>query len=267
MTTILAIDAAWTANEPSGVALIKSSNSAWRCVAIAPSYDSFHSLANGIPVQWVNGPFIGAAPNIPRLLQDANKLAGADVGLITVDMPMSTVQFTGRRAADNLISIKFGSQGCSTHSPTHNRPGQLGRTLMQNLISAGYPLANTTTPPGTLQRTVEVYPHPALLTLMDRKYRIPYKINKSTRYWPNRAKDIRKKALLAEFTAIDAALEEKLGPTGVPLHFVSPMVTFSQLKRFEDTIDAIICGWIGTCYVATNIVPYGDNTATIWNPS
>jgi hypothetical protein len=44
---VLGIDAAWTENEPSGVALIENSQGGWRCVAVTPSYDSFLALAEG----------------------------------------------------------------------------------------------------------------------------------------------------------------------------------------------------------------------------
>jgi hypothetical protein len=49
---ILGIDAAWTEKEPSGMALLESSQVGWRCVAVTPSYGSFLALAEGTPVDW-----------------------------------------------------------------------------------------------------------------------------------------------------------------------------------------------------------------------
>lgn len=48
MAGVLGIDAAWTEKEPAGVALLEGRSEVWRCVAVAPSYDSFLALAEGI---------------------------------------------------------------------------------------------------------------------------------------------------------------------------------------------------------------------------
>ena len=52
MTTVLGIDAAWTAREPSGVALVQRQASPWRCIAVAPSYAAFTALAEGHVPDW-----------------------------------------------------------------------------------------------------------------------------------------------------------------------------------------------------------------------
>ncbi len=49
MTSILAIDPAWTATEPSGVALLTQSKERWKCVGLSPSYSQFVELADGTP--------------------------------------------------------------------------------------------------------------------------------------------------------------------------------------------------------------------------
>ena len=38
MTTVLGIDAAWTAKNPSGVALVSRQGGQWMCRGLAPSY-------------------------------------------------------------------------------------------------------------------------------------------------------------------------------------------------------------------------------------
>ena len=53
MTAILGIDAASTTAEPSGVALIAKHGNGWRCVALAPSYDTFIELTHGVPDNFV----------------------------------------------------------------------------------------------------------------------------------------------------------------------------------------------------------------------
>ena len=47
---VLGIDAAWTAHNPSGVALVQRATEGWECLALAPSYDAFLAIAIGEPI-------------------------------------------------------------------------------------------------------------------------------------------------------------------------------------------------------------------------
>jgi len=57
---VLGIDAAWTATEPSGVALAVEDASGWRLVAVDGSYDHFQARARGMV------PFIGRVTILER---------------------------------------------------------------------------------------------------------------------------------------------------------------------------------------------------------
>jgi len=267
MTVLLAIDAAWTETQPSGVALVASCAKGWRCVSLAPSYDAFLALADGTPVGWTQSQFSGSVPDIGKLLAGAGRLAGAPVDLVTVDMPIATVPITGRRAADDATSREFGGRGCSTHTPNPKRPGPLGASLSDAFIAAGFPIATTATKVAVAHHVLEVYPHPALLTLLRRSYRIPYKVAKSCRYWPSRTRVQRIAALLAEFRAIHDKLRAVFGPLGLHLPSVRSVQTLSNLKRYEDALDALVCAWVGSQYMEGNTVALGDHTAAIWCPS
>ncbi len=137
---------------------------------------------------------------------------------------------------------------------------------MVQLNNTGYPLATTTHNSGTLRRTIEVYPHPALLRLLNRDYRVPYKVAKSLRYWPDL--DIRDRIvhLLDEFKRIERALSDAFGYTRLKIPKASEVSTLAALKRYEDSIDALVCAWIGVQYVSGAAKPYGDHTAAIWIP-
>lgn len=266
MATVLAIDAAWTADEPSGVALVSTTATGWRCVAVSPSYGAFIGLGAGFGVNW-GGHFTGQAPDVTGLLAAATRLVGATVDLVTVDMPIATVPIAGRRAADNEVSIRFGGLGCSTHTPNAVRPGPLGATLSTNLAARGFPIANANDLAGTPNRLVEVYPHPALLSLLHRDYRVPYKVSKARRYWPNATTERRIEFLLGEFTAIHQALSAFFGPLGVPLPQAAEIQTCRQLKKYEDALDALVCAWVGVRYLEGATIGLGDNTAAIWCPT
>jgi hypothetical protein len=58
MHAVLGIDAAWTAAQPSGVALAVERGNGWRMIGAVASYQRFHALADerqpADRVQWVH---------------------------------------------------------------------------------------------------------------------------------------------------------------------------------------------------------------------
>jgi len=266
MTTILGIDAAWTPIEPSGVAVIQLRHGHWHCLAVAPSYNALIDLATGHKVDW-SKPTPGSPPDMPRLLQAAAAVAGETVTLVTIDMPVATRPIVGRREADQAVSKAFGGRWCSAHSPSPKRPGSLGEALSSQFASLGYPVATAGARPSAEPSLVEVYPHPALLTLLGRERRVPYKVSRSTSYWPGRNVRDRIERLLSEFTAIDRAIRQNI--EGVELILPRPdrVRTLSALKRYEDALDALVCCWVGIKYVIGEAYALGDDTAAIWCPS
>jgi predicted RNase H-like nuclease len=206
--TILGIDAAWTTSQPSGVALIQQRGSRWCCVALAPSYRTFIEQAEGIATDWSVSRFPGSEPGVPRLLDAAERLASHPPDLVTIDMPIARTPFAARRPSDRIVSQEFGSRWCAAHSPTAARPGALGMRISKALSAADYELATTATPAPGSRPFLEVYPHPALLSLLKRPRRVPYKVNKSRKYWPGESASGRRRNLLIEFTTILDALVE-----------------------------------------------------------
>jgi predicted RNase H-like nuclease len=266
MTVILAVDAAWTINEPSGVALVAKKDGVWRALCVAPSYDAFVSCSGYTAIDWEAGNFLGSMPDFHLLLAAARTMSSTVVDLIVVDMPLSTVPIAGRRVADNSISLSFGAFGCATHSPTSERPGRLSADVVRQLHNLGFPLATLADNCGTLRGVIETYPHPALLKLLRCDYRVPYKVSKSRRYWPNMDIRARIKMLLAEFTRIYQALSKTFGDSGLDLPCASKVQTLAALKRYEDALDALVCAWVGVMYVEERAKPYGDSRAAIWVP-
>lgn len=120
MTTILGIDAAWTAAQPSGVALIQRHYGRWRCLAAAPSYPSFELLARAVACDWSQGGEAGQA-DVGRLIAAAEHLAGESLGVAAVDMPVSTADITGRRAADREVSRRSWAVTCECPTRSASR--------------------------------------------------------------------------------------------------------------------------------------------------
>lgn len=255
MTAVLGIDAAWSSHNPSGVALVARAAGRWRCVAVAPSYRTFLDLAAGRVVPWSAPKIVGDPPDVAELLRAARQLlGGVDVEVVAIDMPVSTKDITARRASDDAISRMFGAAGCSTHSPSATRPGALGRELTDTFGKLGYPVAvkDVRRPERAL---VEVYPHPALLTLTGDARRLPYKIGKRARTWAS---------VRPHWERILASLHERIDGVALPLPVEASR---SSLKRWEDALDALVCAWVGVEYVEGRAVPYGDATAAIWCPT
>jgi predicted RNase H-like nuclease len=263
---VLGIDAAWTEKEPSGVALIEDSQGGWRCVAVTPSYGSFLALAEGTPVDWTTKTR-GALPDVGRLLSAGEKLLGGrQLRVVTVDMPLSTKPIIERRTADASISRAFGGRGAAVHSPSAERPGAISDQLTRDFAAMGFPLATSATPAGTPNRLVEVYPHPALMILTEANYRLPYKVSRSRRYWPKSSPTERRAKLLTQFGETASALKGEIRDIPIELPESDSMISTSDLKRYEDSLDALVCAWVGAKYLLGEAMPYGDGTAAIWVP-
>lgn len=266
MTTVLGLDAAWTAHEPSGVALVAAAPTGWKCLVVAPSYQAFLDFASGRPIDWESRP-TGTEPDAKALLKAAATIAGWRTDVVAIDMPVSTRPILGRRLADEAVSREFGDRWCSTHTPSRARPGPIGSNLTRVLCSLGYRVATRTTPQGTRSRLVEVYPHPALLALLDRPKRVPYKVSKASRYWPKSTPQGRAASLLREFEGIYSGLSKVFGPLPLSLPAAGDGVSIHVLKGYEDALDALVSAWVGTLYLESRAVPLGDRVAAIWCPA
>lgn len=257
---VLGIDAAWTDSEPSGIALLQRHGDRWDCLRAAPSYAAFCQ-----PYFAWSDRITGAPVDHVAVLDTCRDLLGGGMpSVIAVDMPLASTPVTCRRAADDLVSRRFGHCKCAVHSPSPARPGVTGRHLYEGFVKSGYTLATSArlhTP-----ALLEVYPHVALLGLTERSERLPYKAGKSTTYWPEVPAEIRKARLLGEWAGILAALGRSISHLDFALPTQPENCTFAELKRFEDTLDGLVCAWVATKYLQGSALPLGDDTAAIWVP-
>ena len=207
-------------------------------------------------------------PNPEALLKACRQLGGMPVDCVSVDMPLATKPITSRRAADTAIASRFGPRGCAVHSPSAERPGAIADQLREHFTQLGVAL-HTTTPDRQGPALIEVYPHVALLALLNRDYRVPYKVSRSAQYWKaeqlTRADRIER--LLDQFQAIKAGLEAHI--SGIPELIPQPsaVTTLASLKPVEDMLDALICAWIGIEHLEGRTAGLGDATAAIWVPA
>ncbi len=264
---VLGIDAAWTAHQPSGIALVQNTATGWSCMAVAPSYEAFIDQASGQtwdPEQKATG----SRPDPAALLEASKQLAGAELSCVSVDMPLATTPITSRRAADTAISSRFGPKGCAVHSPSAERPGAIADQLRADFEALGVPLHTSSGDPAA-PAVIECYPHVALLALLKRDYRMPYKVSRSAQYWKAEklTRSERIERLLEQFQAIKASLDEHIH--GIPEFIPEPseVTKLASLKSVEDRLDGLICAWIGIEHFEGRTVGLGDHTAAIWVPA
>ncbi len=265
MPVVLGIDAAWTENEPSGVALVSGHADRWRCLAVAPSYAAFLRLARGNPVDWAASVEAGV-PDARLLLEAAYEIAAAKTNVVAIDMPIAHVPITGRRAADDAITREFGRQGCGTHSPSVKRPGPLGERLRAEFGALGFELGTTANSSPGRGRLIEVYPHVALLKLLSEPYRLKCKVSRMGKYWPNQNREQRVIRLLEVWCRILDALRLEFDGLSLSLPAALSVRAIAGLKRYEDALDALVSAWVGARFVEGRAQPYGDETAAIWVP-
>jgi predicted RNase H-like nuclease len=261
---VLGIDAAWTSGNPSGVALIEKSTTAgqWTCISAAPSLALFSS-AVGLPLP--------PTPTLQSLLSNAVTASGMltrqPLRIIAIDLPLSYVPITGRRPCDDSVSRRFGRNGCSSHTPSSLRPGVISGVYLNTFSAAGFQLA-------TLQKRwataelIEVYPHPAILTLLKSHFRLPYKVTRTVKYWPalRWSRVARFRLVHGALSLLLQGLTRQIQGINISLPPLSGPVNFTALKPFEDTLDALVCAWAGAEHLAGRTLAFGDADATIWVP-
>jgi predicted RNase H-like nuclease len=257
MRAALGIDAAWTLAQPSGVALVREEPDGWTLVAVKSSYQEFcarsdHQLGNGFAI------------NPTDLLSAGSRRCGQTIDLIAIDMPLSQSPIVGRRCADNKVSVAYGAKKCGTHSPSTTRPGPLSDTLRERFAQAGYPLL---TDKGALRGLIEVYPHPALVELAGAEERLPYKVSKARRYWPSENPPKRRHNLYKQWREIVGLLEKQIAGVEAVLRPLPHDASGLQMKAYEDMLDAIVCAWVGTCFLEGTATAFGDADSAIWIPT
>ena len=108
----------------------------------------------------------------------------------------------------------------------------------------------------------------ALLALLKRDYRLPYKVSRSGQYWKAEklTRSERIERLLEQFQAIKAGLDQHISDIPDFIPTPSEVTTLASLKPVEDMLDGLICAWIGIEHIEGRTVGLGDHTAAIWVP-
>ena len=259
MSLVLGIDAAWSEKNPSGVALVSTGTDRPRLIRAAPSFEDF--VLGTAPDAWC-GKHASRA-SVPDILRTAKEIGDGAITVVAVDMPLAHTPISARRRCDNAVSEAFGARGCSTHSPTEQRPGKLSEMFHRQAKAAGFAL-KTSASGMDGPALLEVYPHMALLTLCSAERRLPYKLSRRSKNFPDRDHASRLEVVRAEWNKILARLNRHID---LHLEIDCAGKTLRHWKAWEDVIDAVVCCWVGLEWLAGRAKPYGDDCAAIWVPA
>jgi predicted RNase H-like nuclease len=259
MKAVLGIDAAWTTSQPSGVALARHNGHGWELLLASPSYQDFIDGRG----RWDGERPTGSTPNAVEIIAAGHRMAGADIGVVAIDMPLSRTPITSRRTSDNLVSSAYGSRKCGTHTPSASRPGLISDVLRTGFEAEGYPLATEEIQKPAL---IEVYPHPALVELADANERLRYKHAKARAYWPADPPTARRDNLIAVWREIIDLVDERIAGTRSALSIPDAGQPGFRMKAFEDMLDAVVCAWVAIEFLEGRAIAYGDQDSAIWVP-
>ena len=256
---VLGVDAAWTATEPSGIALAVEGPEGWRLAAVEACYADFVEGAGVGPR--ADRPR-GSRPDARALVEAARALSGRAPDCVAVDMPVGPHPIIGRRRCDNAISRAYGARKAAVHSPSAARPGSISDDLRAGFAALGFDVC--VEPPA--RGLIEVYPHAALIEFLGERERLPYKAAKTTIYWPDLPAEERHLKLRAVWASIVAALERRIEGVAPALPVPGPDIRGWRLKAFEDRLDAVVCAAVAIAALDGKAVAYGDGEGAIWVP-
>jgi predicted RNase H-like nuclease len=183
--------------------------------------------------------------------------------LVAFDAPLIVRNREGRRACETVLASAFAAE--------HAGPFPANLTLLRGDVRAAR-LArrlNLDVRPGALRRrpmraAIEVYPHPALVVLLERAERLAYKAK------PRRALEVRHAAMaelvegLERFKRADPPLDVTTS-TRWPALVAACQAGASgiALKCLEDELDAYVCayvGWYHLTWTGRRSLTIGDGT-------
>ncbi|WP_088284303.1 DUF429 domain-containing protein [Kineosporia sp. A_224] len=167
----------------------------------------------------------------------------AQAALVAIDAPIVVRNPSGARPCERLISRHFGRFNASCHSANTANPSFAHGTRAERLTTM---LALEVDPASTApRRAVEVYPHPAIVSLFHLPSVITYKDKPGRDLEHLRAELGRLLGLLESLATAPAPLFVAHSPAWHSIRAaVASASTKSQLRAVEDSVDAVVCAYI-----------------------
>jgi predicted RNase H-like nuclease len=167
--------------------------------------------------------------------------------LVAIDAPLVVRNATGARECERLVGRYFSRFNASCHSANTGNPAFAGGTRGGRLAA----MLGLGIDPATVaaRRAVEVYPHPALVSLFDLPTVLTYKDKPGRDLEHLRGQTLQLIGLLESLATADVPLEVAACPDWARIrHVVSTASIKADLRRVEDALDAVVCGYVARLY-------------------
>lgn len=217
----IGLDLAWAAHNPSGGAVMTVDGTGGRLTDVTVLRDNLDVLS-----------FI-----------DRHVPEGVG-GVVAIDAPLRVPNASGSRAAERELARVFGRFQAGAHPANRALVGDAsgnvrGEVLAGALQERGFVLDPFLNARQQTRRVVEVFPHPAMVSLFGLSRTLKYK-NKGQ----GRA------ALLSAWAALHGHLRA-LASADPPLHGLDALLATEvtalrgrSLKDHEDQVDAVVCAYV-----------------------
>ena len=172
-------------------------------------------------------------------------LRGAVVAAI--DAPLIVRNSTGRRPCEAQVSSLFGRFHAGAHSSNTSLPsfrhGPRGGRVATLL---GLEVDPYFEPRDEGRHAIEVYPHPATITLFGLDRVLPYKAKPGRKPEDRQAAMLQLMAHIVSLAQVTPALDvSQSADWAAAEEAVARAATHAELNRWEDAIDAVLCAYIG----------------------
>ena len=184
---------------------------------------------------------LGDDEEILRFVTDA--LPESSPGLIGIDAPLAVPNDTGSRLCDRKVASVFGRYDAAPYPVNRQNLARYGglraEAIRQRLEASGFPHDPVIERQAETRRVVEVFPHPAIVSLFALPRTLKYKAR------PKRTYELRWRELIRLRDQL-ASLRESTPPLLLPPELATVPVEGlrgRQIKGLEDLLDAIVCAY------------------------
>jgi predicted RNase H-like nuclease len=230
----------------------------WQFIGIDPAWSN--TRPSGLAVlEWTdNGLRLLEPPISVRGLNELLlKLSMVERSVIAIDAPLIITNQSGQRSCETMISKLYGRFHAGAHSCNLTRHAQAPSLRLASYLSENgyrhFPVAK----PRASRVMLEVYPHPALVTLFDLKTVIRYKKG----CVGNRRKGLRElQAFLRDLIKAELPLLSTDSLTDL-LAVNTDGLAGATMKDYEDQLDALVCAYLAAlshCPASPRVKAIGD---------
>jgi predicted RNase H-like nuclease len=164
------------------------------------------------------------------------------IDAVAVDAPVVVPNAAGARDCERLITRLYGGAKAGAHSSNRSMQEFVGGGRAARLAHL---LDLPIDPEATGPRLIEVYPHPAIVSLFGLTERLPYKGRPRRSFATRRTATLELLDLLESLGSFDPPLDVRTGPRWSDLRAaVAASTGPAALERVEDEIDAHVCAYV-----------------------